>query len=55
MVSEIVSDKSILAEPSKDTPWIVLAVARVVAVEALPVRAPAKPVEVNKPVERIIS
>ena len=35
--------RSILAEPLKDTPPIVLAVAKVVAVLALPVKAPIKP------------
>ena len=36
-VSCTTSDKSILAVPSKDTPCIVLAVAKAVAVAALPV------------------
>ena len=33
-VSDITSDKSMLADPSNDTPWIVLAVSSVVAAEA---------------------
>jgi hypothetical protein len=37
-----------LAEPSNEVPLIVLAVARVVAVDALPVRAPTKDVEVTE-------
>ena len=39
-VSDITSDRSIFALPSKLTPCIVLAVASAVAVEALPVKAP---------------
>ena len=46
-VSWITSDKSILAVPSKDTPWIVLALAKAVAVEALPVNAPLNVVVVS--------
>jgi hypothetical protein len=38
----------ISAEPLNDVPLIVLAVARVVAVDALPVRAPTKVVEVTE-------
>ncbi len=37
----------ILAEPSKEVPLIVLAVANVVAVDALPVNDPVNPVEVT--------
>ena len=37
----------ILAEPLNETPFIVLAVCKVVAVEALPDKAPAKVVAVN--------
>ena len=50
-VSLMTSDKSMLAEPSKLTPCMVLALARVVAVSALPVKAPTKPVAVIFPVE----
>ena len=39
------------AEPSKLTPFIALAVANAVAVEAFPVNAPTKEVEVKAPVE----
>ena len=39
-VSCITSDKSIFADPSKETPCIVLAVARAVAVSAFPVTSP---------------
>ncbi len=38
----------IAADPSNETPLIALAVARVVAVEALPVRAPTNEVEVTE-------
>jgi hypothetical protein len=38
----------ISAEPLKETPLMLLAVARVVAVDALPVRAPTKVVEVTE-------
>ena len=41
----------ISADPLNDTPLMFLAVCRVVAVEALPVRGPVKPVEVNIPVD----
>ena len=43
--------KFILAEPSKLTPPIVLAFANVVAVSALPVKAPINPVAVIFPVD----
>ena len=36
-VSCTTSDKSMFAEPLKETPWIVLAVSKAVAVAALPV------------------
>ena len=38
---------TIAAVPSKDVPPIVLAVSNAVAVSALPVKAPVKPVEVT--------
>ena len=45
------SATAISAEPSNDVPPIVLAVAKVVAVVALPVKAPANPVDVSSPVD----
>ena len=50
-VASAESATAIFAEPSNDVPPIVLAVASVVAVVALPVKAPAKPTDVNNPVE----
>ena len=54
-VSEITSDRSMLAVPSNDTPWIVLAVASAVAVADRATAILAEPLKLVPPIVLAVS